>query len=523
MTGLPEYNYPAFNHAAKVAREMLADAELANSYELVFNPAESFGGDTTKARETYFVEDMLALARSERIILLPGWEKSAGARLEVAAAKEMGLGFHKFILKEDGEWDIGEMREAPDIEVICKEDTLAIPRTAYSAYCPRNYTTWLIGGDWDKALTKPLPPTDTLPHEKAEYFVDYREKEDDPPKPATPGTHDIGHGIIAKQVGGIGGTIEFNGVRLPFTNWEATKERIDDGDSEPPPTSNSFSDKIKTTVEFTESSKDWIKEFLLEEAKKQASWGEPFPTSPPDDDTVYDEVGATLCDKIAKDFTKYSDEIILGKLEGAIRENPSFHPSEKNLSSLFGCGEPLPTKPPRDISSKREDGVSLARDQMRDVWRTVGISDLYGYPCVVQSDFEHFPIPKEFTPPPNPPESPPSDGIKRFETGAVRSTDAEGFRYDLISPIALRELARTYAEGSLKYGDFNWEKGMPVHDLLNHAIPHTYEALAGEDVLLNLTHAAWGLMAAIHSYILWPHLNAGHLRGPGCTPPTPTE
>jgi len=107
----------------------------------------------------------------------------------------------------------------------------------------------------------------------------------------------------------------------------------------------------------------------------------------------------------------------------------------------------------------------------------------------------------------------------KFGTGAVRSNEVEDLRYDLITPIGLREVARAYAEGSGKYGDFNWEKGMPVHDLLNHAIAHIYRFLEGDRSEPHLGHAAWNVLAAIHSYELWPHLNKGTLRWPDCTPP----
>jgi hypothetical protein len=109
--------------------------------------------------------------------------------------------------------------------------------------------------------------------------------------------------------------------------------------------------------------------------------------------------------------------------------------------------------------------------------------------------------------------------IRKFETGAVRSGDAEKTRYDLISPIGLQRVAETCAEGAIKYDDFNWEKGMPVHDLLNHAIRHIYLYLAGDRTEPHLAHAAWNLLAACHSEVLWPHLNEGTLRGPGCTRP----
>jgi len=108
----------------------------------------------------------------------------------------------------------------------------------------------------------------------------------------------------------------------------------------------------------------------------------------------------------------------------------------------------------------------------------------------------------------------------KFGTGAVRSDTFEEFRYDLVSPIGLREVARACSEGAQKYSDWNWEKGMPVNDLLNHAIAHVYQFLSGDRSEPHLGHAAWNLLAAIHSHELWPHLNDGSLRGPGCKPPT---
>lgn len=120
---------------------------------------------------------------------------------------------------------------------------------------------------------------------------------------------------------------------------------------------------------------------------------------------------------------------------------------------------------------------------------------------------------------PSVPSSPPAaDNIKRFETGAVRSADREGQRYDLISPIGLRRLAETCHEGAVKYSDFNWERGMPVSEMLNHAIAHIYNYLAGDRSEDHLAHAAWNLLGACHSEEAWPELNT-LLRGPGCKPP----
>lgn len=106
-----------------------------------------------------------------------------------------------------------------------------------------------------------------------------------------------------------------------------------------------------------------------------------------------------------------------------------------------------------------------------------------------------------------------------YDTGAVRSADCQHVRYDLISPIGIAALARTYAEGAEKFGQFNWENGMPVTDLLNHAIAHLYKFLGGDRSEEHLAHAAWNILGAIHSVEMWPHLNDKVLRGDNCSPP----
>lgn len=106
-------------------------------------------------------------------------------------------------------------------------------------------------------------------------------------------------------------------------------------------------------------------------------------------------------------------------------------------------------------------------------------------------------------------------GLTKFPSGAVRSTDANKYAYHLISPIGLRRLAETYRKGSVKYGDLNCEMGMPISDLLNHVLKHIYDYLGGSRAEDDLSHAAWGLIMAMHSEEKWPHLNTD-LRGPNC-------
>ncbi len=97
-------------------------------------------------------------------------------------------------------------------------------------------------------------------------------------------------------------------------------------------------------------------------------------------------------------------------------------------------------------------------------------------------------------------------GMTLFSTGAVRSTDANDERWDLITAHGLRRLARTCAEGARKYSDHNWEQGIPASNLINHAIRHIYLYLAGDTSEDHLAHAAWNLLGVCHFEEVMPEM-----------------
>lgn len=103
-------------------------------------------------------------------------------------------------------------------------------------------------------------------------------------------------------------------------------------------------------------------------------------------------------------------------------------------------------------------------------------------------------------------------GKVTYATGAQRSADAEQVRYDLLTPIGMEAIARAAAEGAEKYGDFNWERGMPAYAMINHALRHIYMFLSGDRSEDHLGHAGWNVISAIHSVEKWPELNEGTLR-----------
>jgi len=81
MSGLPEFNYPAFHAAA---------AELRTYGLHVENPAESPEPEC-KSWLGFMRLAVAQLATCDIVVTLPGWENSRGAKVEVALAIGLGL------------------------------------------------------------------------------------------------------------------------------------------------------------------------------------------------------------------------------------------------------------------------------------------------------------------------------------------------------------------------------------------------------------------------------------------------
>lgn len=99
MTGLPDYNFPAFDRAA---------AHLRALGHTVFNPAENDrdnGFDATglagheaaehgfNLRETLKQDLSWICDHAEALAVLPGWHRSKGALTETALATALGLDY----------------------------------------------------------------------------------------------------------------------------------------------------------------------------------------------------------------------------------------------------------------------------------------------------------------------------------------------------------------------------------------------------------------------------------------------
>lgn len=81
MSGIEHHNFPAFNAYAALVR--------AQGHEVV-NPAE-LNPDPAATWEECLRVDIAELCRCDVIALLPGWESSKGAHLELHTAHRLGL------------------------------------------------------------------------------------------------------------------------------------------------------------------------------------------------------------------------------------------------------------------------------------------------------------------------------------------------------------------------------------------------------------------------------------------------
>lgn len=93
------------------------------------------------------------------------------------------------------------------------------------------------------------------------------------------------------------------------------------------------------------------------------------------------------------------------------------------------------------------------------------------------------------------------DTGKRISYGEGKAfrepTDGKG-RYDLISPFAIKRLAKHYENGAKKYADRNWEKGIPFSRYVDSAKRHLDQFVMGMENEDHLAAAVWNLCCIMH-------------------------
>ena len=97
MSGITQFNYPEFFSVASDLRDLGHN---------VINPAETNGltiedalndvDANPRSWEYYMRKDVMSVAKVDAVCLLPGWQNSKGARLEVTVAKALGIPLYIF-------------------------------------------------------------------------------------------------------------------------------------------------------------------------------------------------------------------------------------------------------------------------------------------------------------------------------------------------------------------------------------------------------------------------------------------
>lgn len=111
MRGIPFYNAPAFDNAAKALRKrgytIVSPADLdRDEYDVDFSlcPTGTEDPALLPPLPTLLLRDLWELSKCDGIALLPGYEKSKGAMTELAFAKFCDLKILHYTPEEQSLW-----------------------------------------------------------------------------------------------------------------------------------------------------------------------------------------------------------------------------------------------------------------------------------------------------------------------------------------------------------------------------------------------------------------------------------
>ena len=89
-----------------------------------------------------------------------------------------------------------------------------------------------------------------------------------------------------------------------------------------------------------------------------------------------------------------------------------------------------------------------------------------------------------------------TNDMTNFETGAVRDTGGKG-RMDLLPMCALLRVSKHMEDALTHYPERNWEKGLPMHSMLDSALRHLVKYMDGQRDEDHLCSAATNLLMAL--------------------------
>lgn len=92
MTGIDDFNRPAFDEAAATLRELGFTVIVPGENESYDEIEKARREVSRQKREFYLSRDIeFILEKADIVVVLPGWETSEGAKLEVAVAQAVGV------------------------------------------------------------------------------------------------------------------------------------------------------------------------------------------------------------------------------------------------------------------------------------------------------------------------------------------------------------------------------------------------------------------------------------------------
>lgn len=160
MRGLPRFGFDAFHAAAADLRSrgwrVTSPAEMDE--QLGFDPDQPLPADFDLADA--MKRDIEAILRCDTLILLPGWEESEGAKIELTVAQAIGLDIRRYIRDEGQDcYYLLPLEDVGKPESVCHEADRLVSEDRGAVYGPPEVDFARTGRIWGAVLGVPdIPP-----------------------------------------------------------------------------------------------------------------------------------------------------------------------------------------------------------------------------------------------------------------------------------------------------------------------------------------------------------------------------
>ena len=88
---------------------------------------------------------------------------------------------------------------------------------------------------------------------------------------------------------------------------------------------------------------------------------------------------------------------------------------------------------------------------------------------------------------------------QEFDTGAVRDIQENKGRFDLLPAKAITKLAVHFEKGAKKYGDNNWQLGIPAKRYVDSAMRHLFKYMDGQEDEDHLVACCWNIICLLET------------------------